>query len=194
MGGGSPHVRNPQNDAGEPAHPDAALPREHVDLLRLKRVLETDYEGLIDRLSASLQSHDRAADALHDAYIRLSGSPKIGEVRNPVAYLYRMVMNLAHNIRVREMRSVAMPSDMLDTLSDESPGPERTAIANIDRDKMLEALASLPARRREIFLARWRDDLSQTEIAVHFSLHKRTVQKELARAERFLHGRTRLGE
>jgi RNA polymerase sigma-70 factor (ECF subfamily) len=75
---------------------------------------------------------------------------------------------------------------MIQSLRDEAPGPERTALAKQDVGKLLGALAALPEQRREIFLARWRDDLSHREIAALFGVHKRTVQKELAKAERFL--------
>jgi RNA polymerase sigma-70 factor (ECF subfamily) len=51
-------------------------------------------------------------------------------------------------------------------------------------------LDALPLQRKQIFLARWRDDKSHDEIAAQFGIHKRTVQKQLARAERFIRSAT----
>ncbi|MFW2448503.1 MAG: sigma factor-like helix-turn-helix DNA-binding protein [Qipengyuania pacifica] len=52
--------------------------------------------------------------------------------------------------------------------------------------RALQALHALPIRRQAIFLAKWRDEKTQGEIAAEFGLHKRSVQKELARAEKYL--------
>ncbi|HEX7820705.1 MAG TPA: sigma-70 region 4 domain-containing protein [Sphingobium sp.] len=55
-----------------------------------------------------------------------------------------------------------------------------------DLDLALSALRELPVRQQQIFLAWWRDEKSQAEIASLFGLHKRTVQKELARTEAYI--------
>jgi RNA polymerase sigma-70 factor (ECF subfamily) len=148
--------------------------------------LEADYPSLIRRLARVLRSHDKASDALHDAYLKLSGAPAIGEIRNPLAYLHRMALNLAHNVRLRDARVASASPEIIQNLPDDTPDPERIALARRDVDKLLAMLATLPEQRRNIFLARWRDDLTQQEIAGRCGVHKRTVQKELAKAERFL--------
>jgi RNA polymerase sigma factor (sigma-70 family) len=192
LGGGSSHGRKQPVDASGQGVPDAgSTSSPHEERIRLQAALEKDYDGLVHRLSGTLQSHDRAADALHDAYLRLSGSPIIGEVRNPIAYLYRMALNLAHNIRVRDLRSVGLAPTIAEALPDDDPGPERSALGRIDLARTLALLDALPVQRRDIFLARWRDELGQDEIARRFRLHKRTVQKELAKAERYLHAQIR---
>ncbi|MBT2187164.1 RNA polymerase sigma factor [Sphingobium nicotianae] len=155
-------------------------------LQRLQAALEKDYGPLINQLTKALRSKDRATEALHDTYVKLGALPLVGDVRNPLAYLYRMTLNLAHNVRLREARSTTAPQNMINGLHDDVPGPERTALARLDVNKLVSVLDALPAQRRNIFLARWRDDLSHIEIAALLGLHKRTVQKELAKAERFL--------
>lgn len=163
-------------------------------LQRLKGALEFHYPALARRLSRTLRSRERALEALHEAYVKLSGGPAIGEVRNPLHYLYRMTINLARNASAKDERSRAAGPDMIDRLVDEAPGPERTAIAVHDLGKLLDALASLPNQRRVIFLARWRDNQSATEIAGHMGLHRRTVQKELAKAARYLIDQMRIDD
>lgn len=147
--------------------------------------LGVNYERLQARLARALRSPDAAADALHDAYVKLRMGPAIGDVQRPIAYLQRMALNLARN-RQRHDALFSPEPDLLDTLPDDAPGPEREAVARSEMSRALAALDQLPPQRREIFLARWRDDLDQTEIAARFHLHKRTVQKELTRARLFL--------
>jgi RNA polymerase sigma-70 factor, ECF subfamily len=156
------------------------------ELTQLRDTLERDYSSLVGRLTIALRSRDDAVAALHDAYVRLANAPSVGEVRQPFAYLYRMALNLARNSLKREARYIDIDQDRLIELPDDAPDPEQATLAKIDARRATDVLANLSDRRREIFLARWRDGLGHAEIAVQFGLHKRTVQKELARAERFL--------
>ena len=179
----SEHDRSPR--PADLPRPPVGRGNENLDLLRA--TFEADYPPLVQRLAVALRSHDQAVEALHDAYVRLGRAPATGEVLNPIAYLFRMAMNLAHNVRVRDARMTALSPEAQEAIRDDAPDPERVALGKIDLDKTLSPLAELPERRRAIFLARWRDDLSHDEIARTFNLHKRTVQKELMRAELFLH-------
>lgn len=156
------------------------------DLNQLRDALERDYLSLARRLTAALRSRDDALAALHDAYVRLGNAPSVGEVRQPFVYLYRMALNLARNSLKREARYIDIDQDLLIELPDIAPDPEQATLAKIDVSRATDALANLSERRRDIFLARWRDGLGHAEIAIQFGLHKRTVQKELARAEHFL--------
>jgi RNA polymerase sigma-70 factor (ECF subfamily) len=164
---------------GATADRDAAL-----DHLRCQ--FAAAYDVLLARLAHGLRSQDVAADALHDAYLKLERGSGIGEIRNPIAYLYRMAVNLARNSRRREAIYAPLDAATVDGHPDEAPGPEREALAKLVMDRALAALARLPQQRRDIFLARWRDIRSHADIASQFNLHRRTVQKELARAECFL--------
>lgn len=187
MGESAPPAYHPNDEGPGPRRPAPAVAGGREDqLLNLRNVLEADYAGLVQRLARTLRSHDKAREALHEAYLKLSHAPAVGEVRNPLAYLYRMTLNLAHNARLRDARSAGAATGIVQDLRDEAPDPERTALARRDVDRLLAMLARLPERRRDIFLARWRDELSHGEIAARFGIHKRTVQKELARAERIL--------
>lgn len=153
---------------------------------QLLALLEIEYDSLLTRLSAHLRSPEAAADALHDVYVKLKAAPAIGEVRRPRSYLYRMAVNLAMNRRRGDWRVVNMDVAELSEFPDGAPDQESAALAMDEMDRALQALHSLPIRRRAIFLARWRDEKSQADIAAEFGLHKRSVQKELARAESYL--------
>jgi len=158
----------------------------NTSLNHLLRLLEAEYGRLLARLTSSLRSSDAATDALHDAYLKLGSGAAVGEIRQPLSYLYRMAINLAKNRRRRETRFAPVDISDFDTLPDDAPNPEYVVGAQQEMARALSALSALPTRQREIFLARWRDDKTQAQIAEEFRLHKRTVQKELTRAERHL--------
>ncbi|AOH86950.1 hypothetical protein AWL63_19685 [Sphingomonas panacis] len=154
-------------------------------------VLEREYATLLIKLSAHLRSPEAAADALHDTYVKLRSLPPIRDVRQPVAYVYRMAINLALNRMRRDARAISVQMSQLENLPDGMPDPERSALAVREMEHAFGALNALPSKRREIFLARWRDGRTNEEIAVAFGMHKRSVQKVLARTE--LHLRSLLG-
>lgn len=145
-----------------------------------------DYELLRTRLATYTGSPEQAADILHDVYLKLRSNPQITEVREPRAYLYRMALNLAKNQRRNGRRFVSADEEALAVIPDDAPDPERAALAADEMRRAIAHLHQVPARQRDIFLARWRDEKSQIEIALKFGIHKRTVQKELERAERYL--------
>ena len=157
------------------------------DTLKLLRVLlEAEYDLLLGRLTRALRSADAASEALHDAYLKLEGGAVLGEIRQPLSYLYRMAINLAKNRRRHERLFTPADAAAVVGLADDTPDSERAVGARQALARVLDALETLPAQRRDIFLAAWRDEKKQVEIAAEFGLHKRTVQKELARAERHL--------
>jgi RNA polymerase sigma factor (sigma-70 family) len=164
----------------------AEPPADFPAIAELLAALERDYLILLHRLSHRLHSQEAAEDALHDVYVKLRSYPDIGEIRSHRAYLYRMGLNLAKN-HIRAHSRTAMVDDfILALVPDIAPDPEQVAFARLEMDRALEALHAMPERRRQLFLARWRDGKPQAEIALEFGLHKRSVQKELARAETFL--------
>lgn len=153
---------------------------------QLLDLLETEYATLLARLSAHLRSPETAAEALHDVYVKLRAAPVIGDLRSPRSYLYRMAINRAKNLGRHEAFLKLAPVEKIEELLDQRPDPERAAGDRLEMEQALAALDRLPLQRREIFLARWRDEKLLTEIASDMNLHKRTVQKELARAEQYL--------
>jgi len=148
--------------------------------------LEIEYTTLLTRLSAHLRSPEAAAEALHDVYVKLRAEPSIGELHSPRSYLYRMAINLAKNRSRTGWRTVNMDDAALHEIPDGAPDQEAAALATDEMNRALQALHALPVRRQAIFLAKWRDEKSQGEIAAEFGLHKRSVQKELTRAELYL--------
>ncbi len=146
----------------------------------LRNLLLAGYEDFAQWLTRRLGSSELAREALQDTFLRLESGTEIGPVRSPKAYLLRMALNIAANRRVSESRRLSVSeTDMLLEIADEAPGPARAAEARSEIEVLKRALNELPARRREIFIASWMDEISHQEIARRFGITVRTVQIEL---------------
>jgi RNA polymerase sigma-70 factor (ECF subfamily) len=149
----------------------------------LLQLLLVRYDDLKRRLTRRLGSAELAGDALQDTFIRLERSPQIGPVRNPQAYLARMALNIAANHRVAEARRLTVSeTEALLDIVDDAPDPARAAEAKSDIDALKRALAELPPRRRDIFMAAWVEEISHAEIAERYDVTVRTIQIELKHA------------
>ena len=149
----------------------------------LRQLLQLGYEDLRRRLAHRLGSAELAGEALQDTFIRLESAGAIGPVQNPSAYLFRIALNLGHNRRRAEARRLTgAETEALLELADDAPGPARIAEARSDVAALKRAIAELPARRRAIFLAAWRENVPHHAIADRFGLSLRTIQIELRHA------------
>jgi RNA polymerase sigma-70 factor (ECF subfamily) len=149
----------------------------------LRQLLQLSYDDLKRRLARRLGSTELAGEALQDTFLRLERAETIGPVRNPRGYLFRMAINLAINRRHAEARRLAAPeTTALLELADDAPGPARIAEARSEVAALKRAIGALPARRRAIFLAAWREELAHPAIAERFGVSLRTVQVELRHA------------
>ncbi len=182
---------NSSSETGSQNAPDRVERRDSPAIL--ERVLLLIYNELVSNLEARLGSREAALDAVQETSLKLATRPQIGPVRNPRAYLGRMALNLACNRHRTAVRYIGRNHTWFELIADEAPDPEQCAIARSDFAAAMAALDELPERRREILLARLRDDLSLDEIAATMGIHRRTVQKELERALKYLRARTGAG-
>ncbi len=153
---------------------------------RLLAVLNSEYSVLRDRLALRLSSSDEAGEALDEAWLRLETGGHLWNIRTPRSYLFRMALNLARNARRKAARQIAVPDIVFLDLPDSAPDPEIVALDRDEESRMWAGLDALPERHKGVFLARWRDEMSLAEIASKFGMHPRSVQKDLARAEKHL--------
>ncbi len=146
----------------------------------LKDLLVTQYQDFVRWLTRRLGSSELAQDALQETFLRLEQGNSIGPVRDPKAYLLRIALNMAANRRAADKRRLATSEvDKLLEFPDDAPDPARAAEAKSEIGALKRALQALPARRREIFLASWMENLSHQEIARRYQISVRTVQIEL---------------
>jgi RNA polymerase sigma-70 factor (ECF subfamily) len=106
----------------------------------------------------------------------------VASVEEPASFLDRVAVNLARD----HLRQVAVqhgsPALALEHLACDEPDPERVCL---DRERVRraeQALAAMPPRRREVFLAARLEGLPHAAIAARFGITPAAVQKHVARA------------
>jgi RNA polymerase sigma-70 factor (ECF subfamily) len=93
-------------------------------------------------------SRVQAEDVVQEAWLKLRLAEEQRTILEPVAYLYRLVRNLAIDTRRKLSREIMRGSAEQTGLGvpDEAPSAERTAEAKDELRLVLEALAALPER------------------------------------------------
>jgi RNA polymerase sigma factor (sigma-70 family) len=74
----------------------------------------------------------------------------------------------------------------------DAPGADAEALAHVDRERILAALALLPQRQREAVVLRYYADLSEAQIAAAMGVSAGSVKRHASRGLAAL--RDRLGE
>jgi RNA polymerase sigma-70 factor, ECF subfamily len=149
----------------------------------LRNLLLSGYDDLKHRLARRLGSSELAGEALQDTFLRLELAGDIGAVSSPQGYLFRTALNIAADRRRAESRHLThVEVESLLDLADSTPDAARAAEARSEVEALKRALAELPARRREIFLAAWVEGTPRTSLAARFGVSLRTIKLELKRA------------
>ncbi|GGF51584.1 ECF sigma factor VreI [Aliidongia dinghuensis] len=158
----------------------------------LRQLLADDYDDLKLRLTRRLGSTEFASEVLHETWLRLERQP--GEpslLRNPRAYLFRVALNIAKDRRQADSRRLTLAEiDALRRADRDELDPARIATARADIESLIDALQELPDRCRAIFVAARVEELPHRDIAQHFGISTRMVERELRRA--LAHCRARL--
>jgi len=157
----------------------------------LRRRLVERYDDLRILLTRRLGSEELARETLHETWLRLDRIDDIAVMRNPDAYLARVVWNLATDRQRLETR-LARRSDVnaiLDELIDEAPNQADTLEKRRDLALLQEALSELSERRRAILIAARLDEEPHQKIADRYGISKRMVQIELKSALKYCRDR-----
>ncbi|WP_432241013.1 RNA polymerase sigma factor [Herbaspirillum robiniae] len=149
----------------------------------LKKLLLNSYADFRSRLRRRFGSEEVADDVLHETWLRVDRMSDPGPVKSPLAYLLRIATNVAEDRR----RSQARLLDFVEVeellhFADETCDPARISEARAEIGAVERALAELPARRREIFLASRVDEIPHQEIAARYGVSVRIVEREVKAA------------
>lgn len=120
------------------------------------------YRKLVRVATLLLDDPGRAEEVVQDAYLKThAGWWRIRDHRAAEAYLRTTVVNLARSgLRRRLVAQKHAPKPMPD-----APSAEYGALENLDRQRVIDALAMLPRRQRECLTLRYYADLTETQIA-----------------------------
>lgn len=151
--------------------------RARVDLLYREQAA-----ALRRRLRARLGSTEEANELLHDAFARLLGARPLERVREPGAFLNRIVRNLLVDrsrrgsvrpihVSIEQEHAPLVPPDQGQTIEYEQM-----------RDRYRQVIATLPPRMRQVFEMHRLEGLSYKEIAARLDISVRTVEWHIAEA------------
>lgn len=140
----------------------------------LFQALETPLLGYALRL---LSDADMAEDMVQEAFMRLH--TQFAEVREPRAWLFRTVHNLALNHRRKASKIVALEApapggDERDSMSNQAPDPHPLPdeqLARLEGVGLVRVgLQALDPRARQLVELKFREDLSYKEISARTGL------------------------
>ncbi|MEO0698404.1 MAG: RNA polymerase sigma factor, partial [Pseudomonadota bacterium] len=160
----------------------------------LEQALEANSARLLRFLTARTRNPDLAQDLLQQARVKLIEGAPPAKVDDPLAYLYRMLENMARDHRRSEQARVKRNRDWGDRgegiteLRADPTTPERSALDRDYLDRVLAALDTLPDRTKAIFLAYRVEGVSQKDIAADHDISLSAVEKHLQRAYRLIAG------
>lgn len=148
--------------------------------------------AIVEHHQASLTAYVRslvdsppvAADIVQETWARAIPSLRTGKVENPRAFLYRVARNLV-NDGARDRRKWSpwvTAEDAGVAIPDDTPDPERHALAQDRLRLVLGMVENLPPRCREIFALRKLEGLDQNEIAARLGITRGAVEKQLRQA------------
>ncbi|HJU75374.1 MAG TPA: RNA polymerase sigma-70 factor [Gemmatimonadaceae bacterium] len=173
--------------------PFSAAPSPAFDCDRAwEQALEQHYAALCDFAVSMLGSADVAADLVHDLFLHLWRTRRLGDAsRFGRPYLFVATRNRA----LKYLRHQRVAQGWIErTLLEEPVSPE-TPDARCERQDLEravdQAIAELPPRCREIFLLRRREELSYSEIAERAGISLNTVKSQIWRAALLLREKLR---
>jgi RNA polymerase sigma factor (sigma-70 family) len=145
-------------------------PNEQV--VDLGAVFVTHRAQLLHAALKILGHQESAEDVVQDAYLKVVEVAGALAVKQPLAYLFQVVRNLAIDRRRRATLEMSFFED------EEAGGqvsapvgtPELTAISRQDLALVSEVLARLPERTRRVFELHRLDGLTQREIAARLDI------------------------
>ena len=131
-------------------------------------------------------SREDAKDVAQEAYLRFFEYQRSAKVTDADYLLRRIAVNLSINHYHRALSNRfefegVWKLDRRGTLVHADPGPERTAAAEQEVDRVMCVLKAVSPRTCQIFIAQ-RGGYSYEEIAAAFAIKPRTVEKHVTSA------------
>lgn len=143
----------------------------------LERCYREQYGALV-RLAAYLADREHAEEVVQDAFVHVFGRVRRVRPDRVDAYLRRAVVNSARShLRRRQVRRRDAATDA----SAVAPSAETAALANVGHDAVLDRVALLPQRQREVLLLRFVADCSEQQIADALGISTGSVKTHASR-------------
>ena len=121
---------------------------------------------------------------MQDAYINLRSRANTEDWREPRAFLFRSISNLAiDRWRVQQRQLAYLPEDCeTENIVCPHPNPEAQLSSKQQMQMLVEVFDQLPEATRHIFMLNRVDGLGHAEIATRLGISTKTVQRHIERA------------
>jgi RNA polymerase sigma-70 factor (sigma-E family) len=151
----------------------------------LEQLYAAHYAGLVRMAVLLLRDQGLAEDVVQDSFVAMHGRwHRIDPAKAP-AYLRQTVVNRSRSaLRHRSVVARHRP----DPMPDGAPADE-SVLRTERRARVLDALAALPARQREVLVLRHYLDLSEADIATTLGISRGAVKSHASRAAAALRAR-----
>lgn len=130
--------------------------------------------------------HQDAEDLMQDAYLQLLQRDNQDEVREPRAFLCRIIANLSVDAWRKSNRKgvpeFEIDSVELENLACQKPGPEALASGLLNFGNFLSVLEGLPESHRHAFILNKIEGLTHAEIASRLGVSTKSIQRYLVEA------------
>ena len=154
--------------------------------------LVDEYAGTLYRVAYSvLRNAADAEDAVQETYLRvLRHRDGLAEIRDPRVWLVRIVWNVVLD---RKRRSKTRPetddiADLARLLPASGQSAEDRVSSAQHHERVLRAVAKLPAKEQQVLILSAFEELSSVEIAHVLGTTESTIRSRLFRARRLLAG------
>ena len=145
-------------------------------------------------LAARVGIAHEADDLLQELFLKISRFEPAEEVRDPVSYLFRTAMNLAHDRRRERQRAVSREASWADARHvtvgaetvDETPSAEAAYGARQRLAAVHKALEEVSVQCRRVFVLHKLEGLSHQQVSVKLGISRSTVEKHMHTALRHL--------
>jgi RNA polymerase sigma-70 factor (ECF subfamily) len=187
-GGSKVSIRDLTADAvgGQPAAIESLLRQIRPMVLRYCR-------ARLGRISGHYQAADDVAQEVCIALV--SALPRYRDMGRPFASFVFGIASHKVADAMRSASSLAIPTEDLPDEPDDRPGPEETAVAYLEAERVRKLLARLPAQQRELIVLRvlagmtaqeTGNELGMTPGAVRVAQHRALTRlRAIAREESF---------
>lgn len=120
-------------------------------------------------------------DVIQEMYYKLIQLPGVEHIREPKGFVVRTARNLVMDRMRRDaIVSIEAMANLEELeVADETPSPERVAMARAELNWVMGLIANLPPRCKQVVMARRVDGLSQIETATSLGVSERVVEKEM---------------
>lgn len=155
-------------------------------LSRLRQLIVERYDQLKAQVAHRLgSSSDLAADALHEAYVRLATRDDLDQVRFPQTYLINSAVNATID-QIRKDARLVNESEIgaLFELVYEGPDPERMLVGRDLVERTIQILDALPPRQCALLIEHRVHGVDTADLAKRWGISRIQVRREIQAAHK----------